>query len=94
MDVSISEVDNYDEKSSICNDILRTLPEWFANEDAIVEYAIKVRTMPFYAAFCCGKVVGFIAIKTHNKHTAEICVMGILPEYHRKGIGKRLILKG
>ena len=31
--------------------------------------------------------VGFLAVKVHNAFTAEVCVMGILKEYHRMGIG-------
>ena len=36
------------------------------------------------------KPVGFIALKETGPYTAEICVMGILKEYHRKGIGHQL----
>ena len=35
--------------------------------------------------------VGFLTIKKHFSETAEIHCMGILPQYHRKGIGKLLI---
>jgi GNAT superfamily N-acetyltransferase len=37
--------------------------------------------------------IGFVAIKIHNRYTSEVCVMGILKEYHRQGIGKMLINK-
>jgi ribosomal protein S18 acetylase RimI-like enzyme len=47
--------------------------------------------MPFYAAYDNGKPVGFAAIKVHNPFTSEISVMGVLSEYHRRGIGKELI---
>ncbi len=37
-----------------------------------------------------GQVVGFLAWNRHFPHSAEIHVMGILPGFHRKGIGRRL----
>lgn len=35
--------------------------------------------------------VGFIAVKIHYGRTGDIYVMGILPEYQRRGIGQQLI---
>jgi len=79
------------EKSDICNKILRALPDWFGVEAGIVDYVGQVRSMPFYAAFDGASPVGFVAVKVHNAFTAEVCVMGILREYHRHGIGGKLI---
>ncbi|MCL2056334.1 MAG: GNAT family N-acetyltransferase [Oscillospiraceae bacterium] len=87
----IKEILDSDQKSGICNDILRALPSWFGMEAGIVDYVNRVRKMPFYAAFDAGKPVGFVAIETHSPYTCEVCVMGVLKEYHRQGIGKRLI---
>ncbi len=78
-------------KSTICNDILRALPNWFGIEESILEYVESVKNMPFFAVFTGDKPIGFIAIKVHNQYTAEICVMGILSEYHRKGMGRKLV---
>jgi len=89
--IEVKEVFNSDEKSKICNIILRALPNWFGNEPSIVDYVEKVKDMPFYAAFDRITPVGFLAVKIHNKHTAEVCVMGILKDYHRKGLGRKLV---
>lgn len=89
----LKEVFDPDQKSSICSGILRALPSWFGIEQSIVEYTDAVRHMPFYCAFDGAAPVGFIALKVHNEYTAEICVMGILKEYHRQGIGKMLVNK-
>ena len=89
--VEAKEVYNPDEKSTICNDTLRALPNWFGVESSIVGYTKQVKTQPFFAAFENGKAVGFVAIKVHNPSTSEVCVMGILKDYHRQGIGKKLI---
>ena len=89
--MEIIESLNSNEKSNICDSILRALPNWFGNESAIADYAEKVKTMPFYVAYHGSTAIGFVAIKTHNPCTAEIYVMGILKDFHRQGIGNRLI---
>lgn len=50
-EIEIKEIINADEKSNICDSILRALPNWFGNEPSIVDYVQKVQTMPFYAAY-------------------------------------------
>ena len=89
--VEIREISVSDEKSGICNDILRSLPSWFGMESSIVDYVQQVRELPFYAAFIDILPVGFVTIKVHNPFASEVCVMGVLKEYHRQGIGKKLI---
>lgn len=89
--MEIKEILDPEVKSFICNTILRELPNWFGNEAAIIDYTNKVRDMPFYAAYDNDTPVGFVAVKVHNPSTAEVCVMGILREWHRHGIGKQLI---
>jgi len=94
--IKIKEVYNADEKSVICDAILRALPDWFGIEASIVDYARQVRSMPFFAVFDAAAddtAIGFVALKIHNKYTAEICVMGVLQEYHRQGVGKLLVEK-
>ena len=89
--IDIKEISNADEKSNICNAILRALPDWFGVEESIVDYVQQVRDLPFYVAFDGNKAVGFVAIKNHTPFSSEVCVMGILDEYHRQGIGRKLI---
>lgn len=91
MAIELKEVHDSEQKSIICNDILRALPSWFGIESAIIEYTQKVSDMPFYVAYDNEKAVGFVAIKNHNAFTAEVFVMGILNEFHRQGIGRHLI---
>ena len=91
MSFAFKEVTAPQEKSEICNDVLRALPSWFGNESAIVSFTQEVREMPFYAAFEGEKPIGFVAVKEHNEFTAEILVMGIYIDYHRHGIGRKLI---
>ena len=89
--VEIKKIDSPNKKADICNLILRALPNWFGVEASILEYVESVKTMPFWASLDADKTIGFVALKEHNTYASELCVMGVLPEYHRAGIGKRLI---
>jgi len=89
--VDVKQVNIDEEKSNICDLVLHALPNWFGVEASITDYIQKVREMPFWVAYDGEKAIGFIALKVHNAYTAEICVMGILRDYHRQGIGKKLI---
>jgi len=89
--ITYREIPSPREKSAVCENTLRALPDWFGNEAAIVDYAGQVRGLPLCAAFDGDVPVGFVALKRHNEFTAEVCVMGVLQAYHRRGIGKKLI---
>jgi ribosomal protein S18 acetylase RimI-like enzyme len=91
--MTVSEISLQDEKYYICNTILRALPDWFGIESAIVDYVQEAQNLPFFAAIEEKKAVGFAALKIHNEFTAEIYVTGVLPDYHRKGIGKNIVQK-
>lgn len=78
-------------KSDYAKKILERLPEWFGNMEALNDYVQKVKELPFWAASDKeNNCIGFFAIKNHYEHTAEIVVCGVLPEYHRMGIGKAI----
>jgi GNAT superfamily N-acetyltransferase len=89
--VEIREITGEESKTEICDRILRSLPEWFGIEESIVDYVRQVREMPFYAALDGGEEIGFLAVKTHNPFAAEVCVMGVLRQHHRKGAGMALV---
>jgi ribosomal protein S18 acetylase RimI-like enzyme len=91
MPVAIKEISTADDKSKICEQLLRALPEWFGNEVPILEYAQGVREKPFYAAIDNDTPIGFVSVHIHNPHTSEIYVMGILKTHHKQGIGKKLV---
>lgn len=86
----IIKIDEEGRKESISESILCELPDWFGIPESTQNYISDCREMPFWAAFDGEKPVGFIAMKETSSHTAEIYVMGVLPEYHRSGIGRKL----
>lgn len=75
----------------ICESILRSLPEWFGNEKALVQYIKTIESLPTLFANVENEYVGFLSYKQHNKYAAELYVMGVLVEYQRQGIGSALV---
>jgi GNAT superfamily N-acetyltransferase len=78
-------------KSAVCMPVLRALPDWFGIEEALVHYEAEIEKLPTFLACHADDVVGFISLKLHNPYVAEVYVMGILPEMHRRGIGRELM---
>lgn len=77
-------------KEVVAREILTQLPEWFGLPDSTNEYIHNSKNMPFWACYDEDKPIGFIVLKETSNVTAEIYVMGIIKEYHRKGIGQLL----
>ncbi len=88
--MEIREISNDVEKEYITRYILEALPEWFAIPESREEYIQNSSDKPFFCAFKDEKPVGFLYLKETGKNTMELAVMGILKEYHRTGIGRRL----
>jgi ribosomal protein S18 acetylase RimI-like enzyme len=91
MSMQLLEVCDASEKSQICKTILMSLPLWFGMQEGIDGYCDGVKNHSFIKVCDGERVVGFASVKINNKYVAEIYVMGLLIEYHRKGIGKTLI---
>jgi predicted kinase/ribosomal protein S18 acetylase RimI-like enzyme len=75
----------------ICREVLGALPAWFGIEEAIDDYAAVADRSPTEVASVGGKDVGFLTVVLHSPYAAEIHVMGVLPDYHRQGIGAELL---
>lgn len=88
--ISLRRITSPDEKASISSSILLALPDWFGLPDSTQAYIRDSREMPFFAAMDGGRAVGFAALKETSPCAGEIYVMGVLPEYHRCGIGRML----
>jgi GNAT superfamily N-acetyltransferase len=81
--------------------LLRLLPEWFGIESSIAEYVAKARELPAYLAWPrAGSLapgggdrqpVGVLLAARHFRGAAEIYLMAVEPDLHRRGIGRGLI---
>jgi ribosomal protein S18 acetylase RimI-like enzyme len=78
-------------QGSRCETILRALPDWFGMEEAIQEYTRAIDQLATFLARDNDRLLGFLTVKEHNPYAAELYVMGILPEAHRQGLGRRLV---
>jgi ribosomal protein S18 acetylase RimI-like enzyme len=77
--------------ASICEPILRSLPDWFGIESAIVQYVQDIDRMQTFRAVEKDETVGFLTINRHFVESAEIHVMAVAPKFHRQGIGRELV---
>ena len=89
--IILKKVDQPDEKTAITLKIMHSIPAWFSPPEDIDRKAIIHRGYPFFAAYDGDEPVGFTALKIHNEYTADIYYIGVLEEYQRQGIGRRLV---
>ena len=88
--MEIREIYDRKQRRQISTKILGSLPEWFGIPESTQEYIDNSSNSPFFAASHNSKAIGFISIKENNQYTVEIYVMGVLPDYHKQGIGRAL----
>jgi GNAT superfamily N-acetyltransferase len=71
--------------------VLRALPDWFGLEESNRAYVESLRRLPGAVAESRGEVIGFVALEESNPLSWEIHVMGVLREWHRRGVGRQLV---
>ena len=74
-----------------CGQILRALPDWFGIPSAVEEYVQQAETLGSFIALADDSPVAILTFKLHFERSAEIVVTGVLPQYHRQGIGRSLL---
>ena len=78
------------DKEIIARTILESLPDWFGIPEATEEYIVDSKGRPFFCAYADNTPIGFLYLKETGRHTVELAVMGVLKEYHRQGVGRKL----
>ncbi|MBO7420835.1 MAG: GNAT family N-acetyltransferase [Spirochaetaceae bacterium] len=89
----IKQITDKDEKQRIARQILEQLREWFEVDESREKYIAECVGWTFIAAEEDGKYAGFLCLKETGNATIEIAVMGVLKDYHRHGIGRKLVEK-
>ena len=89
-DIRIVSVEEATEKQRISRSILEALPEWFGIPESREQYIKESAAQPFFAALDAEKAIGFLCLKETGKETVELSVMGVLKDYHRRGVGRKL----
>jgi ribosomal protein S18 acetylase RimI-like enzyme len=70
-------------------DIAKALPEWFT-ENGIKHMQIDLRYQQGFVALNDSQIVGFLSFFV-TEGIGHLGWIGILPEFHRQGIGRKLV---
>jgi coenzyme F420-0:L-glutamate ligase/coenzyme F420-1:gamma-L-glutamate ligase len=84
----VVEIQDPAERSRIAEAVLRDLPDWFGIEESTTEYIAAAATLPTFAS---EPEAGFLCLKRHTPAAAELYVMGVRRDRHRRGIGRALV---
>jgi GNAT superfamily N-acetyltransferase len=74
-----------------CRRILDALPHWFGVPASVNDYVAVAEESLSVVASVDGEDVGIVTIVSHGPYAAEVYVMGVLPEFHRQGIGRQML---
>ena len=86
----IERIESAEAKRAIARKILEALRDWFEIDESRERYIAESADEIFVAAKEGDAYVGFLCLKETGRETVELAVMGVLPSYHRSGIGRRL----
>lgn len=78
-------------QTSACSPILRALSDWFSKEETLQLYEQEIDHLPTFLARTEACVFSFLRLKQHTPCSAEVCVMGVRVETHRRGTGRALM---
>jgi ribosomal protein S18 acetylase RimI-like enzyme len=78
-------------RGAVARAVLAALPAWFARPEAVDAYVAAADRLPMLVARDTeGRTVGFLSWKEHTDTAAEAYVLGVVPEWHRRGVGRAL----
>ncbi len=79
------------DRADACEAIGRALPAWFGIEAGLADLRHCAGTQEGVVAVADGETVGFVTLARHFPETWEITWMAVLPDRHRRGVGRRLV---
>jgi GNAT superfamily N-acetyltransferase len=74
-----------------CRRVLATLPTFFGIPESVEDYVAKAEESTTVLVSVDGDDVGILTLVMHTPYAAEVYVMGVRPEHHRQGIGRRML---
>ena len=86
----IGRINDRELKQKIARKVLEALHDWFEVDESREKYIADCADWIFLAAKEDGRYAGFLCLKETGRETVELAVMGVLKEYHRKGLGRAL----
>lgn len=91
IDNQINITQQAEDKGRVCRSVLAALPHWFGIESAVDNYVVQAERQVMFAAFEGDKPIGMVTLEHHSAWNLEVAAMGVLPEFHRSGIGRQLM---
>ncbi len=79
------------ERAKVCEMVLRSLPEWFGIEESIREYVNDVAGLETVVMYAFGTAIGFVSSMYHTSRHVDLHVLGLLREFHGRGLGTKLL---
>lgn len=74
-----------------CARILRALPQWFGIPESVRDYVEQCDRTASTIASIGNDDVGILNLLDHGPYAAEVRLMAVMPEHHRRGIGRALL---
>ena len=74
-----------------CDAVIRSLPDWFGNDQGIAEAAAAVRSQAGFVSEVDGAVTGFLTWKRHHPDAAEITWLAVHADQRGAGTGTALV---
>lgn len=74
-----------------CDATVRSLPDWFGNDEGIAECAAAVRSQPGLVAVADGEVTGFLTWKQHHPAAVELTWLAVHADHRAQGVGTALV---
>ena len=86
----IERINDRELKQKIARKVLEALHDWFEVDESREKYISDCADWIFLATKEDGGYAGFLCLKETGRETVELAVMGVLKEFHRKGLGRAL----
>ena len=77
--------------AELCRVITANLPEYFGIEESNEQYYAGVKTCTNFAVKLASNYIGLISINFLYPNNANIYWLGVIKDYQKQGIGKKLI---
>jgi GNAT superfamily N-acetyltransferase len=74
-----------------CDAVIRSLPDWFGNDQGIAEAAAAVRSQAGFVSAVDDTVTGFLTWKRHHPEAAEITWLAVHRDHRGGGAGTALV---
>ena len=86
----VVEIDRRQDPAAV-DRILRSLPDWFAIEEAVVNYVESAWRRDSFLAIIDGEVVGVALVNRHFPESAELSLIAVQVNHRGKGVGSALV---